>query len=142
MTASSLNVQGVVPLLPVTDMERSVAYYVKRLGLEMTRSWVVDGKIRWCWLEMGGAALMLQQRARPFTGSPADTASLWFQCRDALAMYDDFLARGLEATEPEVGNGLWNTTLLDPDGFRLHFGSPTDVAEDTKLSEVRRKPPA
>jgi hypothetical protein len=53
------------------------------------------------------------------------------------------LARGLDASEPHVGNGLWVTNLTDPDGFRLSFSSPTDVPEDTKLSEApvyRRSP--
>jgi hypothetical protein len=28
--------------------------------------------------------------------------------------------------------------LSDPDGYRLHFESPTDVPEETKLSEIQR----
>ena len=43
-----------------------------------------------------------------------------------------FLAvRNLRAT---VGNGLWVTTLMDPDGYRLDFESPTDEPEYTKWS--------
>ena len=45
------NVQGLVPLLSVFDLERSLAYYVKHLGFTMTKSWVVDGRVRWCWIE-------------------------------------------------------------------------------------------
>jgi lactoylglutathione lyase len=131
------NVQGLVPLLSVGDMERSLAYYVEHLGFTMTKSWVVDGRVRWCWMELGGAALMLQGRAKAQSGNVGDGVSLWFQCKDALAIYDDFHARGVDASEPEVGNAMWNTTLVDPDGYRLHFGSETDVPEDTKLSEVR-----
>jgi hypothetical protein len=37
-----------------------------------------------------------------------------------------------------VGNGLWDTVLDDPDGYRLHFESPADAPEDTKLSEWTR----
>ena len=27
----------------------------------MTKKWIDDGKLRWCWLEHGDAALMLQE---------------------------------------------------------------------------------
>jgi hypothetical protein len=30
----------------------------------MTRHWAPDGRVRWCWLELGGAALMLQEKGR------------------------------------------------------------------------------
>ena len=64
--------------------------------------------------------------------------SLWFQCEDALALYDEFRSRGIETAEPFVGNSLWDVKLTDPDGYNLHFESPTDVPEETKLSEVRK----
>ena len=44
-------------------------------------------------------------------------------------------AKGIDASEPQVGNSLWVTGLRDPDGYRLFFSSRTDVAEETKLSE-------
>jgi lactoylglutathione lyase len=37
--------------------------------------------------------------------------------------------------EPFVGNQLWDVALSDPDGYRLHFESPTDVPEETRYSE-------
>ena len=43
------NVTMVVPFLGVSDMERSVAYYVDGLGFAMTKHWVDHGKLRWCW---------------------------------------------------------------------------------------------
>jgi lactoylglutathione lyase len=30
---------------------------------------------------------------------------------------------------------MWVTVINDPDGYTLDFESPTDVPEDTKLSE-------
>jgi hypothetical protein len=132
------NVVGVVPLLLVTSMERSLAYYLARLGFKMTSKWVVEGKVRWCKLELGAAALMLQELPKAPTGNLGEGTSFWFQCKDALAIYDDFKSQKVEASEPEVGNAMWYTTLFDPDGYRLHFGSATDVPEDTKLSDVRR----
>ena len=65
--------------------------------------------------------------------------SLCFQCEDAIAIYREATAHGLEASEPEVGNAMWVTTISDSDGYRLEFESATDVPEDTKLSEVERE---
>ena len=137
------SVRQVVPFLAVSDMERSFPYYVDGLGFTMKYKWVVDGKLRWCWLELGGAALMLQEflkegpDSREFSGKLGEGVSLCFVCEDAVAFYRTVTSRGVEASEPEVGNGMWVTCLKDPDGYRLDFESYTDVPEDTKLSEIK-----
>jgi lactoylglutathione lyase len=141
-TAPEANVKQVVPFFCVSDMERSLRYYVDGLGFTRTNQWIVDGKMRWCWLQLGGAALMLQTCGQKILSSLPPGAklgqgvSIWFQCEDAIALYHEFLSRGIEASEPQVGNGLWDTMLSDPDGYRLNFESPTDVPEETKLSEL------
>jgi len=130
-----MNAKEVVPFLSVSSMERSIRFYIDGLGFEMKNKWTPDGEIRWCWLTLGGASLMLQQ----FLNIPPPVPggiNLTFMCDDAIALYHDYRSRGLDPSEPEVGNGLWVTRIADPDGYRLFFESPTDVAEDTKLSEV------
>jgi catechol 2,3-dioxygenase-like lactoylglutathione lyase family enzyme len=136
------NVKQLVPLLMVASMERSLKYYLDGLGFRMTNQWVVNEKIRWCLLVLGGTAVMLQEfsteghHAWSPQGRVGEGVSLWFQCEDAIAIYRQLESRGIEASEPQVGNGLWDTRLIDPDGYKLHFESPTDVPEETKLSEV------
>ena len=44
-----MNLKQVVPLLLVSDMERSLRYYVDGLGFTIGKKWIVDGKLRWCW---------------------------------------------------------------------------------------------
>jgi hypothetical protein len=61
--------------------------------------------------------------------------STWFQCRDSLALYNEFIEKGVNVQEPFVGNGLWDVKVSDPDGYDLHFESRTDVAEETTYSE-------
>jgi lactoylglutathione lyase len=137
------NVKQVVPFLRVSNMERSVRYYVEGLGFVMKNKWVVEGKLRWCWLELGGAALMLQEFSKEGHDSwvPAckvgEGVSLCFTCEDAVAIYREVRSRGIEASEPQVGNAMWVTCLSDPDGYRIEFESATDKPEDTKLSEVK-----
>jgi lactoylglutathione lyase len=138
-----MNVKQVVPFFRISDMDRSIRFYMYGLGFTMKHKWVVDEKLRWCWLELGGAALMLQtyMKEEAHTWSPAgklgEGVSLAFQCEDALALYRDFISRGLEASEPQVGNSMWVTQMFDPDGYRLEFESPTDTPEETKLSELK-----
>lgn len=134
---TELNVQQVVPFFAVADMETSVRFYVDGLGFTMTKTWIVDDKLRWCWLELGGAALMLQEFFREGHDAWVPQArmgegvSLNFICQDALALYHEFTARGIQAGRPFVGNGMWVTSLVDPDGYHLHFESITDVPEET-----------
>jgi len=112
------NVTAVVPLLMVTNMERALAFYVDGLGFTIQNQWVPD--VRWCWMSLGNGV------------------SLYFQCNDALAVYRDAATRGIHTLrEPQVGNFSWEVVFADPDGYSIHFSSPTDLPEETLLSDVK-----
>lgn len=135
------NVVEAVPFFGVTDIERTVRWYVEGLGFEMTCDWRPEGKLRWCSLKRGGASVMLQEFAAEGQGGARPEGELGagvcvsFQCRDAVALYREFRARGIEARRPFVGNRMWVTTLRDPDGYRIEFESPTDAPEESELEE-------
>jgi len=144
-TITTANVKQAVPFFGVTNMESSLRFYVEGLGFKMTRQWIPDqaedhpdGRIRWCWLELGDAAIMLQE-FRP-GGRPAQAlgtgASVSFTCEDALALYRQFKSRGIQTRKrPLVGNRLWVVPVTDPDGYRMEFASPTDAPEESELEE-------
>ena len=134
---SNNNLKQVVPFLGVTDMERSLRFYLDGIGFLLKNKWEPEGKIRWCWLTRGGASLMLQEYlpGRRPEGILGQGVSVCFQCQDAVALYREFRSRGLDPSEPFVGNSMWVTVLTDPDGYRLDFESMADVPEETKLSE-------
>jgi len=140
-TKTEPNVEQAVPFLAVSNMKESVRYYVDGLGFEMTKKWIDEGKLRWCWLEHGGAALMLQEFRREGhdswvpEGKVGKGVSICFICKDALAIYREVRSRGIQASKPFVGNGMWVTSLSDPDGYKIEFESYTDVPEGTYLSE-------
>jgi catechol 2,3-dioxygenase-like lactoylglutathione lyase family enzyme len=131
--------QQAVPFFRVADMDASVRFYVDGLGFQITNRWVVDGKLRWCGLENGGAALMLQQFSRegatPGGRQRRSASSLdLLRLQGRRALYREFVSRGLPAGRPFVGNNMWVTSVLDPHGYRLEFESPTDVPEDSVYS--------
>jgi catechol 2,3-dioxygenase-like lactoylglutathione lyase family enzyme len=135
------NVKQAVPFFGITDMEASLRYYVDGLGFQLKNKWVVDEKIRWCWLELGNVAIMLQEYVRDEKhdfrpeGKLGQGVCICFVCDDAIRFYRDVTSRNIDAGRPFVGNGMWVTGLTDPDGYRLEFESYTDVPEDTVLEE-------
>jgi lactoylglutathione lyase len=140
------NVTSSIALLMVTSMERSLAFYVDGLGFTIQNRWTPDGHLRWVWMTLGTAALMLQQ-AMPATrekltaaGKLGNGSALYFQCSDALALYREFGSRGIHPKhEPQVGNFAWEIFYTDPDGYSINFSSPTDLPEETLLSEIEPK---
>ena len=116
--STNANVKQAVPFCGVTNMEASLRFYVDGLGFKMKHWWIPDraedhpdGRIRWCWLQRGDAAVMLQEflpERRP---------------KETLG------------TGTSMGNRLWVVPLADPDGYRIEFESPTDAPEETELQE-------
>jgi lactoylglutathione lyase len=142
-STTSVNVKQAVPFFGVTNMESSLRFYVDGLGFKMKNYWIPDrdnpdGRIRWCWLELGDAAIMLQEflperQPQETLGAGMNVA---FQCEDALALYREFKLRGIQTRKrPFVGNRLWVVPLTDPDGYRVEFASPTDAPEESELAE-------
>src|SRR6202161_3914173 len=144
-TIATANVKQAVPFFGVTNMESSLRFYVDGLGFKMKNSWIPDraqdhpdGRIRWCWLQLGDAAIMLQEflperRPKEALGTGVNVC---FQCEDALALYREFKSRGIQTRgRPSVGNRVWVVPVTDPDGYRMEFASPTDVPEESELEE-------
>jgi len=136
-TEAESNVEQAVPFFMVRSLEDSLRCYVEGIGFTVAKRWINEGKLEWCWLQLGGAALMLQQYrpGRVPEGNLGAGVSVCFQCKDALALYREMRGRGLQPSRPFVGNGMWVTTLKDPDGYKLDFESPTDLPEETELPE-------
>lgn len=104
------NLMYTVPLLLVSDIDKSTKFYQELLGFSLTNSWIPRGKIEWCLLEREGVRLMLQQ---PYgdgnhEGFPDAKVGvgvfLYFICKDALAIYQELLSKGVSVSEPMVGN--------------------------------------
>jgi catechol 2,3-dioxygenase-like lactoylglutathione lyase family enzyme len=135
------NVKQAVPFFMVKNIDSSIKFYVNGLGFSMTERWVVQGKLKWCWLVIDTAALMLQEinseagDANLQEAKAGDGAEVFFICEDALAIYDQIVLNGILPSEPFVGNKMWVVSLQDPDGYKISFESVTDVPEETKYSQ-------
>jgi lactoylglutathione lyase len=144
MSSAQPNFKLAVPFFMVRDMEVSLDFYVEKLGFTLTNKWTPRGKIEWCWLQREGVALMLQEprdKEKFDAQGPKGTGmSVCFQCEDALALYHEFIAKGIEINEPFVGNNMWVVAFTDPDGYKLDFESNTDVVEEMRYSQwVKQK---
>ena len=137
---SPANVRQAVPFFWVRDIARSRSFYVDGLGFTQTREWIDNGKLKWCWLELGDASVMLQEIDREDERRKADTpkgvgVAINFICMDAIALYRGLISRSIDASRPFVGNGMWVARVTDPDGYELFFESPTDAPEEKELEE-------
>ncbi|HZZ29271.1 MAG TPA: VOC family protein [Pirellulales bacterium] len=127
-------VHKLVPLLYVSDMNRSAAFYDNKLGFEITQHWSPEGKMLWCLLARGGAELMLQQADAE--DGPAEGRGrgvmFFFHCDDADAMHAELLANGLKLDPPQVAfYGMKQLFLKDPDGYQLCFQNRVENREQS-----------
>ncbi len=109
----------------------------------MKYQWVDEGKLRWCWLQIRDAALMLQEyrpdglKAAQIRGKFGNGVSITFHCKNALEIYREVTARGARTNEPFVGNRLWVVGVTDPER-QDGICEPYYVPEETKFSEWKR----
>lgn len=125
-----------VPFFWVRDIAASLRFYLDGLGFKMTKKWEPHGRVEWCWLELDDVALMLQEfRKPPDVEKLGAGVSINFICEDALKIYREFHSRSVDAKRPFVGNGMWVTSVSDPDGYALFFESVTDAEEESEYQE-------
>ena len=106
---------GVVPILRVADFDRSIAYYVDRLGF--SEDWRFG---RFGSVSRDRTSLMLSE------GSQGCSSTwLWIAVGDADALYEELLERGADIRHPPT-NFPWGSRevhVFDADRHVLRFGS-------------------
>jgi len=139
-----VNIKQAVPFFGVTNMESSLRFYADGLGFKIKNYWIPDraehhdGGIRWCWLKLGGAAIMLQEflperQPQEMLGAGVNLCS---QYEDALALYCEFKSRGIQTRKrPFVGNPLWVVPLTDPDGYRVDVPQTQPMRQRKAIAE-------
>jgi catechol 2,3-dioxygenase-like lactoylglutathione lyase family enzyme len=107
--------------LHVTDLERTRAFYVDLLGVEV----LVEGP---GYLRLGGGGgfhIGVEQRAASEVGAPG--IELELQVPDVDALASTLRQAGVSVTEPSDQEwGARHAWLHDPDGYRLSIWSPIE----------------
>jgi len=132
MQQTATEMQELVPLLYVDDIVHSSAFYCDGLGFELKLKWEPDGKLAWCRLERGNAAIMLQLVV-PEDDSNVEERSkgvgFYFLCDDAHNMYEELLSKGLSMEPPKVAfYGMNQLFVKAPDGYELCFQNQVETS--------------
>jgi len=121
------------PLLHVSDVERSLAFYRDGLGFTLISSEAAVKEWKWAHLRMDDVDLMLGggREGGPIR-MPGSTSEDWpamyyFYPDDVVAFHGALLEKGLPVGKLYVTfYRMKEFALLDPDGHMLTFGQDTD----------------
>lgn len=112
---------GLTPMLPVTDVTRTIAFYAQ-LGFKVGNSHTPEGQHApvWAWLHNGRAHLMVNQGDGPVDATHG-SAALWIYARDVEATHATLRARGLDVgtIERPFYNPGGEFHVHDPDGYAV-----------------------
>ena len=126
MTAGRLT--GVTPRLPVADLARTVAFYTRVLGFQISALWPED-RPTFCMLDRDAVSLGFFAPDAHRGEVTIGTADLYVATEDVRAVHAAL--RGVVPIEwgPEVYfYGRREFAVRDPDGYLLIFTEPTDEA--------------
>jgi catechol 2,3-dioxygenase-like lactoylglutathione lyase family enzyme len=120
-SSDPISIGACIPILPVADLDASIAYYVEGLGFEL--QWRAESMASVC---RDRASIMLNagQQGHPGTW-------LWTSASDVDALYEELGRRGAMLRHPPT-NYPWGSRecqVTDPDGHVLRFGADAKTGE-------------
>lgn len=121
------------PILPVTDVEASLRFYIDRLGFTSPWRYDEDGKACVAQVDRQSCALILADSWPEKVGKALIFVSLNVEppTPEAATAALDALRKELESRGAPVREGRWGYRLLvvdDPDGNQLLFNYPAETA--------------
>ncbi len=104
-------------LLRPVDLERSLAFYGRTLGLAVYREFG-EGAERGVVFFLGGGLLEVSGRSR---GKAGPNIQLWLQVRNVDATHTELVANDVDVLRPPTNEpwGLRELWVADPDGVRI-----------------------
>ncbi|MFO0956586.1 MAG: glyoxalase superfamily protein [Isosphaeraceae bacterium] len=112
---------GIVPVLKVSDLDRSLAFYTGTLGFSLVWRSGQDGGGENAMLKAGVASLLLTTGTH-LGDPPLFTGSLYFAMKEVDAYYDRLRGRVEEVWPLEAMEyGQREFGIRDPDGYMLAF---------------------
>jgi predicted lactoylglutathione lyase len=118
-------VEGIVPILNVTNVQASVRFYVDVLGFQL--DWGEGEESEYASVSRDDHAIMLCQGDQGKAGT-----WIWIGMEDVSSFYEECRAKGARIAQ-ELTNYPWayEMRIADPDGHILRFGS--EPREDLPL---------
>jgi len=123
-------IKALVPMLSVTDLKRTMAFYCDKLGFRMVNTFG-DAEPRWCMLDRDGISIMFNQpppeEMAELAPRPKDFQIYYFYPDDVVSLHKGWKAAGLPVSDLRIAiYGMKEFELRDPDGYWLWFGESTD----------------
>lgn len=125
---------SMIPMLAVSDIQRSLNFYRDVLGFELTSEADKVGEWNWCVLRHGDSDSQVKLMLAGTEDGPrlleqekkADhhfSAIYYFYADDVRALHKDLEGKGFDVTAlEETFYGMLEFSLKDPDGHLLSFG--------------------
>lgn len=108
-------VENTIPVLPVTSLSRSIAFYVEKLGFTLDWGSESDGI---CSVSRDGHCIMLDEVV-----SVEAPSCVWIGL-ETDNLFSVFLAAGVRVLQhPENNPWAYDMKILDPDGNILWFAT-------------------
>ena len=132
-----MQLKHLVPMLNVSDIDRSLEFYRKGLGFEVVSDPAAVKQWRWATIRSGHTELMLSGSRRgpgaTRVEDPHDDTGwpviFYFYPDDVMRLYAHVLAEGYKPTALRVTHyGMREFSLIDPDGHVLSFGQDADAS--------------
>ncbi|HTU27718.1 MAG TPA: VOC family protein [Pirellulales bacterium] len=122
MSDPASRVECTIPVLPVRDLARSIAFYTETLGFKLDWGGAAGSCI--CSVSRDGHAIMLSERT-----SIAEPAWVWIGLEDE-ALFEGWRSRGVKVRQ-EAKNFSWAYEMKfeDPDGNVLWLGTEARTDE-------------
>ncbi len=126
-----MKLKNLVPMMPVTDIHRSIAFYQDALGFTVHDKHTDEqGQWLWCHLQSGNVELMLAFRRegidRAHQRQARGAIVFYFYPDDVAALHAALQQKRLAPGDLRVTfYGMKEFELKDPDGHTLWFGQPT-----------------
>lgn len=127
MAASLSNLR---PMLAVTDLPRTVRFYVEKLGFQCCG--LFGNPPVWADLERDGVGMMFNTPPRECVERDVPLKSkdyqvFYFNSDNLVALHQEFKSRGVEVSDLRVTvYRMKEFEVRDPDGYWLWFGQETD----------------
>ena len=126
-----LTIGSMSPFFIVSDVARTIAFYVDTLGFEVSHREPEQNPF-FAILQRDGAMLFVKSgKAAPQPNPARDPAMRWdAHCYtpDPDALEAEFAGYGAAFSQPlkDTSDGLRGFEITDPDGYVLFFGRPRD----------------